>query len=255
MRVFLALFVAVLISIAPALADTPALGMNLNVVLGRQQQSSQRTTSLPTVPVPMLWAAVPIKRFTIFAEGVPPIGPVSYADGRGTTQATKISYMAFEGRWKVDASRFALGVGSTVVNQATYYGFRDPVTEQASRVAGFRVSAVARLEQTLRADTDFSMAFSPSMHGVQRSYLRYATRVLCTPTAPHIWTCSFVTDVNDSELASLADIQVARRLHFGRYALRYGLRYINYSARYPNGMAADRERLIMPFVGMEYSIR
>lgn len=254
MRVLMALFAAVLFSIAPALADTPAVGMNVDIVAGRQKQSSQRITSLPTVPVPMFWASIPVKRFTIFAEGVPPIGPVSYADGRGTTQATKISYMTFEGRWNFDGGRFALGAGSTLVNQATYYGFRDPVNEQASRVAGFRVSAAARLEQSLHADTEFRMAFSPSMHGVQRSYLRYPAFV-CPPTFSPIAACHVVTDVNDSELASLVDLQAARRQHFGRYALRYGIRYINYSARYPNGNAADRERLVMPFVGMEFSIR
>lgn len=252
MRVIVALFAAALLNVAPAFADSPSVGVNVDIVAGgRQQQSAQSSTALPTVPVPMFFANVPLKRFSIFAEGVPPIGPISYADGRGTTQATKISYMTLEGQWHLPGDRFSIGAGSTLVNQATFYSRFDPVSEQSSRVAGLRVSAQMRLENTLRGATDFTAAFSPSMHGIQHSYLRYPI-VICPPT---FTACSFVTNADDSELASLVDLQAARAQRFGRYALRYGLRYINYSAKYPDGRAADRERLIMPFVGFEFAIR
>jgi hypothetical protein len=255
MRMVAALFAAALLSVAPALADSPAVGVNVDVVAGgRQQQSSQRSTTLPTVPVPMFFANVPFKRFSVFAEGVPPIGPVSYADGRGATQATKISYMMFEGRWRVPGDRFTIGAGSTLVNQSTYYSRFEPVSEQSSRVAGFRFSASARVENSLHASTDFSVALSPSMHGIQRSYLRFPA-IACTAPPFTFGGCRVITDANDAELASFVDLQGSRTQHFGRYALRYGLRYINYSAKYPDGIAADRERLIMPFVGMEFAIR
>jgi hypothetical protein len=255
MRILVALFVAALFSVAPAVADSPCVGVNVDVVAGgRQKQSSSRSTSLPTVPVPMFFANVPVKQFSIFAEGVPPIGPVSYADGRGTTQATKISYMMFEGRWRLPGDRFTIGAGSTLVNQATFYSRFDPVTEQSSRVAGFRVSAQARIEQSLLATTDISAAFSPSMHGIQHSYFKFPL-FICHRTAPHVAVCKGETDVDDSELASFVDLQALQSRRFGRYTLRYGLRYINYSAKYPDGIAADRERLIMPFVGMEFAIR
>jgi hypothetical protein len=195
----------------------------------------------------MFFANVPIRRFAIFAEGVPPIGPVSYADGRGTTQATKISYMTLEGRWHLPGDRFTIGAGSTLVNQATFYSRFDPVSEQSSRVAGFRISAQARVENTLRATTDFTAAFSPSMHGIQHSYFRFPA-ISCTPTKG----CRTFTSADDSELASFVDLQAAHGRRFGHYTLRYGLRYINYSAKYPDGWAADRERLIMPFVGVEW---
>jgi hypothetical protein len=237
-------------SVAPALADSPVVGVNVNAVVGRQQQSSSRSTALPSVPVPMFTANIPIKRFAIFAEGVPPIGPVSYADGRGSTQATKLSYMAMEARWHVPGERFTFGVGTTLVNQATYYSRFTPIGEQSSRVAGFRFSARALVEHSLRAQTELSAAFSPSMHGIQHSYLRYPA-IICSP---HMGFCRIIKDHDDAELASLVDIGASRLQRFGRYGLRYGLRYINYSAKYPNGVAADRERLMMPFVGLEFSL-
>jgi hypothetical protein len=255
MRILVALLTAAVFSVAPALADSPSVGVNVDVVAGgRQKQSSQNTTSLPTVPVPMFFANVPIKQFSIFAEGVPPIGPVSYADGRGATQATKISYMMLEGRWRLPGGRFTLGVGTTLVNQATFYSRFTPVSEQASRVAGFRLSTRARIENTLRATTDLSAAFSPSMHGIQHSYFRFP-RFVCTPVGPHVQRCHGATDADDAELASFVDLQASRGQRFGRYTLHYGLRYINYSAKYPDGIAADRERLIMPFVGLEFAVR
>ncbi len=255
MRVILALFTAVLFGVAPAFADSPTVGVNVDLIAGgRQQQSSQKSTSLPTVAVPMFFANVPFKRFSVFAEGVPPIGPISYADGRGSTQSTKISYMTLEGRWHLPGDRFTIGAGSTLVNQATFYSVFDPVSEQSSRVAGFRFSASARLENSLRAATDLSAAFSPSMHGVQHSYFWPGVWACYLPNGA-FQVCEPAHAVDDSELASFVDLQASRVQRFGRYALRYGVRYINYSAKYWNGVAADRERLIMPFVGFEFAIR
>jgi hypothetical protein len=249
MRVLPALLLAALFSVAPALADSPTVGVSLNLTSGRQQQSSSNSTALPAVPVPMFTANIPIKRFSIFAEGVPPIGPVSYGDGRGSTQATKLSYMAMEGRWQVPDDRLTLGLGTALVNQATYYSRFTPISEQSSRVAGFRFSAQAQLEHTVKAQTRLTAAFSPSMHGIQHSYLRYPA-IICSPRMGY---CRIVKDHDDAELASLVDLQASRVQRFGRYGLRYGLRYINYSAKYPSGLAADRERLLMPFVGLEFS--
>lgn len=251
MRKFAALVFLALFNAAPALADSPTVGVNVNLILGRQQQSSSKSTSLPTVPLPAFSAKIPIGRFAISAEGVPPIGPVSYADGRGSTQATKISYMTMEGRFRLPGGRLTFGAGTALVNQATYYSRFTPVSEQSSRVAGFRFSATALLEQSLHAQTQVTAAFSPAMHGVQHSYFRFP-RFVCYPSKKY---CRGVTDVDDAESASLVDLQASRVQRFGRYGLRYGLRYINYSAKYPDGFAADRERFVMPFVGMEFSIR
>lgn len=253
MRVVIALLAAALFGVAPALADSPSVGVDADVVAGRQKQSSQNSTSLPTVPVPMFNANVPLKRFAIFAEGTPPIGPVSYGDGTGSTQATKISYLTFEGRWRISGDRFALGIGSTLVNQATFYSRFGLVDEQSSRVAGLRFSTSARVEDSLSARTELTAAFSPSMHGLQSSYLRFPYYIC--PIYGLLTSCRKITVTEDSEFASLVDLQAVRTQQFGSYALRYGFRYINYSARFPNGAAADRERLVMPFVGMQFSIR
>lgn len=258
-RVFFCLVLTALCS-APsfALADRPSIGVDLNLVLGRQKQSSQNTTSLPTVPVPMFSIRVPVKRFAVFAEGVPPIGPVSYRDGGGSTQATKISYMLAEARYRLPGDRFAVGLGTTLVNQATYYNRPYAfINEQSSRVAGLRFAFLAKLENRIAATTELSVGVSPSMHGLQ--YSRFAHPLTaCRPFGGFgagVGPCIVIRGVNDAEYASLVDVRATRGQRFGRYTLRYGMRYINYSARFPNGSAADRERLVMPFVGLEVPLR
>lgn len=241
-----------------ASADAPSAGVDLNLIVGRQKQSSQNSTALPTIPVPMFSVRVPVKRFAIFAEGVPPIGPVSYGDGAGNTQGTKISYMLAEARYRLPGDRLEIGAGTTLVNQATFY-YRPyvMVNEQSSRVAGFRFSAAVRFENTLRASTELRVGLSPSMHGLQYSHFRYPIEI-CRPfpiSGGPSAGCTALRGVNDPELASLVDVRATRGQRFGRYTLRYGMRYINYSARFVNGAAADRERLIMPFVGLELPLR
>ncbi len=258
-------FILSLLSAAPsaAVADAPSIGVDLNVVVGRQRQSSQNSTSLPTIPVPMFSVRIPVKRFAIFAEGVPPIGPVSYRDGNGSTQATKINYMLAEARYRLPGDRFAAGIGTTLVNQATFYNRPFVmVTEQSSRVAGFRFSLLAKLENRLNATTEVSIGISPSMHGLQYSHFRFPfEKCPVAPIGPgfvgYVQTgpCTAVHGVDDAEYASLVDLRATRGQRFGRYTLRYGLRYINYSARFPDGWAADRERLIMPFAGVEVPLR
>lgn len=258
-RVF-SFLLAVMLYGAPCavLADAPSAGVDMNLVLGRQKQSSQTSTSLPTIAVPMFSIRVPLKRFAIFAEGVPPIGPVAYGDGAGNMQATKISYMLAEARYSLPGDRFEVGVGTTLVNQATFYNRPYAmVNEQSSRVAGFRFSAAVRFENSLRATTELRIGLSPSMHGLQYSHFRYPIEI-CRPfpiSAGVPAACTALRGVNDPELASLVDVRATRGQRFGKFTLRYGMRYINYSARFINGAPADRERLVMPFVGLEMPLR
>lgn len=258
-RVFFSLFLALLYGSPPfAFADAPSAGVDLNLVIGHQKQSSQNTATLPNVPVPMFSLRIPVKRFGIFAEGVPPIGPVTYGDGDGNTQATKISYMVGEAQYRLPGDRFTLGLGTTLVNQATYYHRPYPmVDEQSSRVAGFRFSFAAKIENSIGASTELSVGVSPSMHGLQYSRFTYPLTV-CRPFPVPFGPppgCTKLRGVNDAEYAALVDVRATRAQRFGRYTFRYGVRYINYSARFPNGWAADRERLIMPFAGLEVPLR
>lgn len=258
-RVLLSLIAALLYaSPSFAFADAPSAGVDLNLVIGHQKQSSQTSTTLPNVPVPMFSLRIPVKRFAIFAEGVPPIGPVTYGEGGGNTQATKISYMLGEAQYRLPGDRFTVGIGTTLVNQATYYNRPYMmVNEQSSRVAGLRVSLGARLENSLNASTDLSIGLSPSMHGLQYSRFTHPFALCHMPGSMLLPPprCTLVHGVNDAEYASLVDLRATRGQRFGRLTLRYGLRYINYSARFPNGWAADRERLIMPFAGVQVPLR
>jgi hypothetical protein len=251
-RVFILAFLAC-VSAAPsaARAERPTFGISVNLSSGRQQQSDSRSTALPNVPVPMLSVRVPLKRFVFVAEGLPPIGPVSYNDG---LEATKLSYVAGGLRWRTPDDRFEIGAGTTLVNQSTDYPKSFFLRQQDSRVAGFRVTAQFALENTLAAQTRVRISLSPSMHGLQVSKVLYGLK--CPglppfPTPPGACAETF-RYVDDAELASLLDAQLSRTQSVGRFGLSYGVRYINYAARFAvNGRQADRERMFMPFVGVD----
>lgn len=236
---------------ASARADSASIDATLNLTSGRQQQSTSRSTALPNVPIPTVGVRFPFKRFTLAAEGMPPIGPVPY---NGGYEATKLSYLDSELRWRTFDGRFEIGAGTTLINQVTYYDRSVFTPQQSSRVAGFRMSVSAQLEQTLRARTIFRIAGSPSMHGLQITRLAL---IECHGGVGFSGgSCAKVyREVHDAELASLVDILLSRTQRAGTLGFSYGVRYINYAARFTfRDIAADRERLLMPFAGITVSL-
>lgn len=218
-------------------AATPTAGININLFTGSYQGSQQQSASLPVVPVPALTVKVPVEQFALYVEDVPPIGPVSYGNGFGGTQSTKLSYFASQLAWHTPNNRIEAGAGTTLINQITYYN--SFINNQSSRVAGFRFSIRARLEASGRNTTDLTIALSPSMHGVQNT--EFATRcggIACLPAT------------RDAEVASLADVTAQRTQTHGNFALLYGIRYLNYVAHFSaNGHPADHDIALMLFAG------
>jgi hypothetical protein len=232
-------------------ADAPSVGVTVNGIVGTYNTGGGNT-SVPVVPLPLFSLRIPVKRFAVLFEGVPPIGPIGYDDGRGGTQATKMSYASAEARYSFHDGRYALGIGETLLNQMTFYSLPQSVV-QSSRVVGLRVSGIIRLSSGLTDRTELSLAASPRMHAVQRTAITAGTICGLPPfgrPGPPAQCSPLVFGANDPEVASLVDAKLTREHAMGRYTLSYGLRYLNYFAHYPiNDHIADHDRFIMPFVG------
>src|SRR5581483_3845484 len=248
----LAALVVVAAAPAPALADQPSVGLNINLIMGSFQGSSRQGARLPTIPLPAITLNVPVGAFALRAEDVPPIGPFQYGDGFGGTQSTKLGYFNAIVAWHTPNNRYEFGVGTSILNQITYYS-GSSVTEQASRVTGLRLSGRVRLEDSGHTVTDLTIAASPSMRGLQITRIQNPIPFIdpCLPApGPCPPTFSSVLDV---EAASLVDVMAQRLQQHGAFQLRYGLRYVNYVAHFPAFNApADHDVGFMPFAGVAF---
>ncbi|HZZ64116.1 MAG TPA: hypothetical protein VFE17_01335 [Candidatus Baltobacteraceae bacterium] len=254
----------------PASADAPSAGVIAAAAIGTHEETNGRAT-VPLVPVPLLSVRVPFKRFEFAAEGLPPIGPVPYGSTfPGVSRGTKLSYAYAVVRYHIGAVLTA-GIGETLYNQATtysashvfhsvtYYGNQmyattttTSVTEiDASRVPGLRFELQARRTCSRQTGIEGGIALTPSMHAVVHVVNRYEERTFTTApfhTIPYKMSSQVALPETASEVDAFAD--VARR--FGPYTVRYGLRYLNYVARFNNDQAlADRNSLLLPFIGFE----
>jgi hypothetical protein len=226
---------------------------------------------VPFVPVPLLHVRVPFKRFEFSAEGVPPIGPIPYAsDIPGVSRGTKLSYGYAALRYRLTQT-FSFGIGETLYNQTTTYaasqtihgyfmvnGTQYPFSSMhsqteidSSRVPGARYEFQAQRRLSRRLSLVASVAVSPAMHADVRSDDNFAsTAVTSAPfrVPPYHWSVNF----RSPETASEVDGSVAFARRSGPLVVTYGLRYLNYVARFNDGgRLADRNTLVMPFVSIE----
>ncbi|MEO6913446.1 MAG: hypothetical protein ABI182_05440 [Candidatus Baltobacteraceae bacterium] len=233
----------------PARADTTTVGVTLNGPSGAHIEQ-QEVQAVPFVPLPMIEIEHKHKRLRLRAEIVPPIGPVPLAQGDGgfgLGQDPRLSYLAGEVTYSLNQGRFEFGVGQTILNQRTLYP-PSPIA-QASRVVGARYVIRSVLYSSLRERLEATLAFNPSMRGVQ--YTIYPSGLglgpIGHPTPPFT--------LNDPESASMVDATLRWSIPRNRYTFSYGLRYINYVASYTNDhRLADRNHLFMPFMGLDWQL-
>lgn len=233
----------ILICQGRAPAASAVVGVNMNLFTGSYQGSRRQSSSLPVLPVPALTLKVPFSQFNFSVEDVPPIGPVSYGNGFGGMQSTKLAYFTSQLAWHTPKNRFEFGAGTTLINQITFYN--SFILDQSSRVAGFRMSLRVRMEQSAHGFSDLILATSPAMHGVQNTDFNFR----CAPMVP----CS--SSSTDPEAASLVDVTAQRTQTLGALALLYGVRYLNYVAHFTaTGGPADHDVGLMPFVGFTFGL-
>ncbi len=98
----------------------PSVGISAALATGSSNDDSGRT-AIPLLPLPLLDVHVPLGRFEISLEGLPPIGPVTYgSNSTGASRATKLSYGDAALRYRIN--RFvSVGIGETLYDQETIY--------------------------------------------------------------------------------------------------------------------------------------
>lgn len=227
--------ISVVASFALARADQTTVGTSVNATSGAHVES-QGTQAVPFIPLPMLEIDHVHGRVHLHAEGVPPIGPVALGQGGpfGLVQEPRLSYINAEAFYTFAGSRDEFGVGETILNQRTFYP-PSPLV-QASRVVGMRYSARAELYEIPGERLDANLAVNPSLHGIQYSMVPNLT-------------------VADAERGSMVDASLRWTMPHDRYSFAYGIRYIDYSARYTaTGALADRNHFLMPFIAFDWNL-
>ncbi|HET7812767.1 MAG TPA: hypothetical protein VFL13_00180, partial [Candidatus Baltobacteraceae bacterium] len=161
-----ALLITAAFSALPAAADTPSIGITVNVANGVHEEPSGSET-VPVVPAPVIDLRIPFERFQLRAETLPPLGPIGYGGSAPSLQSTKIGYASGMLYYSLTGTT-RVGAGTTLLDQISHYayarGSASANIDDASRVAGLRLG----IEQSLfrYGTTTFfaSVEASPAMH-------------------------------------------------------------------------------------------
>ena len=222
--------------------STTDIALTLNPIFGTHRSFNDKTTP-PPVPVPLLELRHRSGPLELILTGLPPLGSVRSNDGVQGRTSTSISI--FDGTARVwdPLHRFSIGVGQTLYNQSTHYldgpeipGVGDT---QYSRITGGHYELGYHVPVRGNAfEATFSVA--PRMRGTQFTAYDIAT----IPTRV------------DPEIATQIDTAI-RFVHRAgkRSEILYGLRYVNYTARYDerSGTLSDRNCGLLPVFG--YRVR
>ena len=230
---------------APAFADTGQTSAGLDVIFVHGQHA-ERTGSVetPLVPAPILRVSHRTGRVELIVEAIPPLGTYPIHDNVLGMQDIALSYGEGDLRYWNRSGRFALGIGETLYNQRTHYvNFSSPQLTlgeyDASRVTGAQYEAVERVPIRPNDVLEATLQINPSLHG-RLTWTEYST----SASGTH----SF--DIGPGwESGSQAEAALQLEHRTGPWVFRYGLRYLNYVAHFNDGVLADRNTFLMPFVG------
>jgi hypothetical protein len=225
---------------APGRADDVRVraDLTLNFVDGKHD-TGMSVDRLTFVPLPWGEVTASLGRTILHVEGLP---PVSFRYGAAAAQSTQLSLASLTLRRAFPAGAFA-GVGQTVINQSTSYAqsASADVARQSSRVTGLRFEAGIAHRAFGSTNLEYGFAVNPGMHGVERTLPRNAQGQFAA-----------------AERAVQIDTTLRFVHAFGRGALFYGIRYINYASRYDrrgtstDGLLADRNVGFMPLAGYRF---
>ena len=263
----LAVIAAVIFSWLPAAACAEpvetTVGLTVNALSGQHQVGNNQVDRLSFAPLPLIEATIRHGTESLRFEGLPPLTLGYFAQNVGGA-STRLSILNATYRHALPGGWFA-GIGETVYNQHTefaqrsnLYFVRGSTFEQVngtlsefSRVAGLRLEAGQRVKVG-RGSFEYFAAYNPRMHGITTS--RVPTFFfICPPGATSVAACSQRIDTfADGENATQVDLlaRIAQRTSKHGEIL-YGLRYLNFTARYDDspGQLADRNVGFAPSLG------
>ena len=226
-------------SIADADPVTASAGVTINALTGKHDTGTS-VERLTLLPAPIGEIEVRNSRYALRLEGLPPVR------GGVHDETTTLSLLNATARAFAPGGVFYAGVAETLYNQQTVGGPNanvQPNQTHASRVTGFRIEGGAVVPLRRNDRLELNLAVNPKMHGIV-----YTT-----------YTYNDATYAN-AESATQLDVSARRVLQRGRVEFIYGVRYINYSARYEmagapyDGGLSDRNVGVLPLAGIRYRL-
>lgn len=224
-----------------ARADGTTAGIAVTATHGTHEEAVSRIEA-PFIPAPVLTLSHRRRLLEVVAEGLPPIGPFRVDNGGLGIKDIKLGYGDVSVRLWDPSDHVAIGVGESLYVQRTRY-MRSAILDQydSSRVTGGRYEIVGQqhLGQTMRFVT--SLAVNPRMHALLTSTFSGAGSAgAYSPPLPE----------TGAQVDACARIERTN----GNGTIAFGVRYINYSARFDDGRLADRNVFTMPFVAFGVKI-
>lgn len=206
------------------------------MLLGGESHVEPSNNANATVPIPFVVLDAHLQRFEVTSELVPlPSIPIS--NSRSGIHSISLNYFDGALRYWFGPHRFAVGIGETLWNQQTEYLYV-PVQYDASRGAGARYEAGVSLPLGHRNYVETILAASPSIHA-RLSYTFGSPGYAASPV---------------SEEEAQTDIQAAFVAPARRWTLKYGVRYLNMTAKFDDGSFADANHVTGVFVTALYSV-
>jgi hypothetical protein len=206
---------------SPAIADTQ-VGLQGLVLAGTHGAPSGSYSGVgegALLELDQTWPSV-----QLHLEGIPNIATATVKTQGGSVTAT-IGLFTASARFRLDRnSRYWAGIGDEVLNQQTPFvglGIVD-----ASRLAGTRFELDGRfpISQSRFIETDFGAI--PRLSG--------------NATQLTVFANGLSSVLSGAETASMIDLGAAYGIRAGRIEYLYGLRAINFAAKFEDGREADR---------------
>lgn len=207
------------------------------VLFGNEGHVESSNNANATDPIPFAVLDARFKRFEVQGELVP-LPAIPVANSAYGIHSIKLNY--FDGTvryWTGGRQQWCLGIGQTLWNQQTEYLYT-PIVYDASRGAGTRYEIGSSMPVFSRDAIETIIGASPTIHA-RLSYTFGSPGYAVSPV---------------SEQESQVDVQVALVQPAGRWRFKYGVRYMNMTAKFDNGSFADANHVVGVFVTALYAL-
>jgi hypothetical protein len=217
------------------------------------------TSPITGLPAPLLFVKQRTRRVEIYAEGLSTLGQIDFKNpAPASPQSTTLSYLRASLRYYSANGRYYAGIGAVDINQRTLYvpttttisGYVGTGSEtDASHLAGARYEVGAAIPfRKMRVALNFSVV--PNLQARLTQGLIGAAVPILNTGVPFTFDNSQTVPEHGSEV----DMSVSLEHTFRHSVLGYGVRNINYSAKFPNGNLADRNVFLIPFVSLAWRV-
>jgi hypothetical protein len=233
-RAFGAAAAILLLFLGPHRAQADEIAIGGQIFVGSENHTELDNNVAARIPIPFVVLDARLKRFQITGELVPPL--TASTNSVAGIHSVQLSYLDGSARyWIGGRIRWCVGLGQTLWNQRTEY-IETPIQYDASRGAGARFEVGNEVPVLRRDSIETILAVSPKIHAT----LSYTFGSLGYAEQPV------------SEQEAQVDTQVALVQPAGTWKFKYGVRYLNMTAKFDDGSFADANHVVGLFVTALY---